>query len=369
MRVNIDQLEPGCILSEDIFLRTTMPLMRKKTVLTEENIHILKTFLVETAAVETKLINGKPFKPSKTIVDEKEKKKKQDEKPVTKTVAEQPFIDRYLEAVQKYKQLFITWQSGIKVDIWAVRQLFLNVFTENRPSKYELSQLHHYGTKTDYHYYHAVSVAILSASLGEKLNLSSGDIIQLGISGLLADCGMSKVPPKILNKKGSLTESENKEIKKHPLYSYQMLKDLPGISQNALQGVLQHHERLDGSGYPMGYQVDVIHHYAKIISVCDMYHAMTTERHYRSKQLPFKVLEQLHKDEFGKLDPIIVEKFISIINTISIGSQVRLTNGYLAEVIYVDQKEQMRPLVRLENGEMLDLKSETNEYIAEVIKQ
>ncbi|WP_280771278.1 HD-GYP domain-containing protein [Salipaludibacillus daqingensis] len=349
MNVNINELKKGCILTEDVWKRSNTPLMRKKTVLTDEHIRILNIYLVENVCVEAKLVNGKIFKPNKVIKDEKEEKPEKKE-----TVYEDSFLDRYLKAVQHYKKLFTNWQGGTKVDAYAVRKVFLPLF-EIEPSKDELMQLHHYTTKQDYIYYHSVAVSVYSYLLGKRMGLKNGEVIQLGLAGLLSDCGMSKLPFNVFEKKGSLTEEQYEEVKKHPIFGYRMLEEVPGFSKNALLGIIQHHEREDGSGYPLNVEADQLHHFAKIISVADVYHAMTSERHYRSKQSPYKVIASLKVDEFGRLDHRILNLFIDLMLDLSIGRKVRLNNGLVGEVLYKNAQHPTRPIVQIHGNDHLDL--------------
>src|SRR5690554_1330684 len=158
------------------------------------------------------------------------------------------------------------------------------------------------------------------------MKLSRGEIIQLGIAGLLADVGMARLPFKVFEKKGPISVQEYEEVKKHPITGYRLLENITGFSKGVLIGVLQHHEREDGTGYPMKIRGDKIHLFSKIIAICDIYHAMTCERPYRTKQSPYVVIESLHKNYFGKIDHIILNYFMKTMLDISIGKKVYLNN-------------------------------------------
>ena len=119
------------------------------------------------------------------------------------------------------------------------------------------------------------------------------DWFQIGLAGVLADSGMSRLNPNWLIKGTELTIQEFKEMKKHPTYSYQLVENITALTKAAKLAILQHHERLDGSGYPLGVKADKIHPYAKIIAIVDTYHAMTSERAYKPKKSPFKVMEEM----------------------------------------------------------------------------
>ncbi|ADU28301.1 HD-GYP domain-containing protein [Evansella cellulosilytica] len=354
MKVKIEYLIPGTILAEDIYKKTNTPIMKKKTVLTNELINILKIFMVPSVTIENKLENGSLFKANSVIVEDAKRK----------DTIEDPFIDRYLFAVQQFKKLFNHWQGGTKVDAFAVRKVFLPLYNKT-PKKEDLIQLHHYSNKNEYIYFHSVAVSVLSSLVGRKMGLSNGEVIQLGLSGLLSDCGMAKLPFNVFEKKGALTIDEYEQVKTHPLFGYRMLEDVAGFTKEALLGVLQHHEREDGSGYQYKLKSNKIHLFAKIISICDIYHAMTSERHYRTKKSPYKVIESLRKEHFGKIDHIVLHHFTQVILDLSIGTKVRLSSNDIGEIVFLDEKEPTRPTIKLENGNLFELTSHHDVYVEE----
>ncbi|QKS69601.1 HD-GYP domain-containing protein [Paenalkalicoccus suaedae] len=360
MHVTISELVPGCILSKDVYVKANKPLIKRKTVLTPEHIHVLSIFLVESVHTEPKLVNGASYRPKAVLEESKEERKS------PSSLSDQDsFLSRYLRAVHLYKKQFAHWQGGTKLDPYAMREIFLPLY-EKEVTKEQLMELHHYSDKDNYISYHAVAVGILSSLVGKKIGLSNAEVIQLGLAGLLADCGMARISFNVFNKASALTKSEYEEVKKHPVVSYRMLEEVPGFSKKAMLGVLQHHEREDGSGYPLSIKSNKLHQYGKIIAVVDAYHAMTVERRYRSKQTPYKVIESLLVDEFGKLDHTIVKEFVSMMLPIAIGQRVRLTNGSKGEIIYLNKELPTRPLIRLDSGEQFDLAGSMNIYIEEV---
>lgn len=361
MKVKPIQLEVGCILAKDINSFSNQTLMRKKTVLDEENIAVLKAFLVEVVEVEGTLVNGSPFKPKEILKNESSKYK-------SVKLENKSFMDIYLQTVQTYKKLFSSWQAGSKVDIFVIRKNLLALLEKLDKDPSEIITIHHYASKGDYLFHHAVSVGLLSAYLGRKLNYTKPEEIQLGIAGMLADSGMAKVPNGILDKKGPLTSTEFDEIKSHSLYSYQMIKDIPGVTDAMLLGVLQHHEREDGSGYPMAISSQKLHKFSKVIAVIDVFHAMTTERYYKQKQSPYKVLEAVMKDSFGKFDIKIVQALANLIANFSIGSRVRLNNGEICEVVFLEPSSPIRPMLKIEKREEFIVLANRNDlYIEEIL--
>ena len=362
MKVKPNQLQAGCILASDVKCLSNQVLMRKKTVLTEQYINVLKAFLVESVDAEATLVNGEPFTPQEVIEDEDKNAKKR------YTNKSNTFMDLYLQAVQTYKKLFQSWQAGIKVDILSIRKIVLPLLEKLDEQPKEMISIHHYSTKEDYIFHHAVSVGALAAFLGRKLHYKKAEEIQLGIAGMMADGGMAKIANHILEKKGPLSNSEFEEIKNHPLFSYQMIKEIPGVTDGVLLGVLQHHEREDGSGYPMALSSNKLHKFSRVIAVVDTFHAMTSERYHKSKQSPYKVIEEIEKDNFGKYDIKVVQLLCSLVTNFSLGTRVRLNNEEIGEVVFMEPHAPSRPMIKMEdNVEFIKLVNRSDLFIVEVI--
>lgn len=360
MRIRTNQLKEGCILASDVVSLTNIPIVPKDTIITHRNLDIIKVFMIKEVNVEPILVNGEPFKPSEVIKEEAEVKKVNEEMKGLSTI--------YLKAVQDYKRLFKGWQSGVAIDMPSVRAVLVPVIEGALETPREIFRLHHYSTKEDYLYHHSVTLAALSAVLGKSLNFPKGDCIQIGIAGAMCDCGMAKIDTKILDKKESLHRQEYDEVKKHPEYSYLMLKQVKILKDEVRKAVYQHHERIDGSGYPNGLTADYIHPYARIIAVSDVYHAMTSERNYRSKQSPFKVLESILQDQFGKFDHKVVDALTKVMTNFSSGTMVRLSNNEVGEIVFIEQNSPTRPMIKLEsNGEIIQLVNHRQLFIEEIL--
>jgi HD-GYP domain-containing protein (c-di-GMP phosphodiesterase class II) len=359
MKVKPAQLQKGCITAKDVEGAMDLPIIRENTVLTDELIDIIKKFLVNTVDVESVLANGEKFKPLEVI---------EEEKPVIDDLQDKEFFLLYLDAVKEYKRLFQSWQAGSRVEMLEVRIIFSPLFEKVIEQPEVLLQLHHYSNKEDYISHHSVYVGLLSAFLGHKLKLEKKDWLQIGFGGALADIGMTRVSPSILKKSGSLTSIEFEEIKKHPIHSYKMLKGVTGVSDSILLSVLQHHERYDGSGYPLGSSSSKINLFSQVIAVADVYHAMTSERYYRGKRAPFQVLEEIQIEQFGKFDVKVVQALIQSLVQISIGDKVRLSSGEEGEIIFIDPQTPTRPMVKLlKTKEMVQLSQRPTIHIEEIL--
>jgi HD-GYP domain-containing protein (c-di-GMP phosphodiesterase class II) len=362
LRVNVDNLIDGCILSDDVLSRTNRPIMVKKTVLSGHMIEVLKAFQVKEVEIEKTLVSGIPFEGPAIASDKKSASG------ASSLSSELTSIDLFLRAKQDFKKEFRSWQSGLQIDVSKVRAIIVPLIEQADINSSDIFHLHHYTTKNEYLYDHPLAVGIISAFIAQKLNYNKGDVTQIALAGCLSDCGMARVRQSVLNKNTTLTLEEYEEIKQHPTFSYQMIKNSPLLKDAAKIAILHHHERMDGSGYPFGEKAGRIHPYAKILSVADIFHAMTSERLYKPKHSPFKVLEMINEELFGEFDIAALKALSSAIMTFSIGSKIRLSDGQTAEIIFAEEKNPVRPLVRLEEtNEILALEKYRHLHIEEVI--
>ena len=213
---------------------------------------------------------------------------------------------------------------------------------------------------------HCVNVALLSSMLGTWLNFSKNDLTLLTYAAFLHDIGKTKVDPHVLNKSTKLTKSEFDEAKKHSIYSYELVKSIPYLDNSVSLGVLMHHERLDGSGYPLGLKEEKISTFAKIIGITDMFDAMTSDRSYSKKQNPFIVLEIMQHDCMGLLDYNYLSTFIKEMAIYYTGEMVKLSDGTVGKIIKIDLNNISKPLISVDSN-FIDLNKEKDLFIIELL--
>lgn len=229
-----------------------------------------------------------------------------------------------------------------------------------------LTQMRLLRKKDDYTFNHCLGVSILSVTLGKWLGYREDKLLELAIAGLFHDIGKLKIADEIVKKPGRLTKDECNEMKQHSYYGYEILKKLNKFSDDILQGVLQHHEKNDGSGYPNGLTGDEIHEYAKIISVCDIYHALTSDRVYKDKDSPLRTADYLRKESFRSLDPYITQVFLKNISKFYVGNKVLMSDGSTGIIIYVHPQDKTRPIVKVED-KFIDFLEERDLEILDII--
>jgi HD-GYP domain-containing protein (c-di-GMP phosphodiesterase class II) len=366
MKVHAKDLEVGCIVNQDIMGRTSLPILTRNTVIQKQHIKALWAFGISEVSVEKTKADGSLFRPANLISPNKEKE--QTETTSEQTGGSDQFIRTYLNSVQSFKRQFQQWQSGMSVDIAEMREVILPLTKMVAEESHLLYYINEYSSKTEYMYHHSIAVGIISAMLGKKLGLDAGNVNQIALAGVLADCGMSRISPLVLKKQTALTENEFKEIKMHTAHSYKMIKEASLLKPEAKLAIFQHHERIDGSGYPTKEKNERVHLYSQIVAISDVFHAMTSERLYRSKQPIFKVLEMIRRDLFGKFNFKVVNALLDLFGNLTTGTQIRLSSGQMAEVVFTKSNYQTRPIVRVvPSEEIIDLSTQTELYISAIM--
>ena len=225
--------------------------------------------------------------------------------------------------------------------------------------------LHNMRLVNDSIYAHSLNVGLISRMIGKWLKFNKEDLDTLTLAGLLHDIGKTKVPEEILNKKGKLTDEEYVIIKQHPQFGYDILKKQP-LNSHIKKAALMHHERGDGSGYPMGLTLDEIDDYANIIAIADVYDAMTAARTYRSPLCPFQVIAEFEKDGLQKYKPKYILTFLERIATTYQNNRVMLNDGTRAKIVLLNHNHLSKPLVQLDDGSCIDL-DKSSSYINSLI--
>lgn len=215
----------------------------------------------------------------------------------------------------------------------------------------------------DYTYYHSVNVGVLSIVVGVALGMNGADLYKLGLGALLHDIGKVFIDKAIIDKTDSLTPEEFEEIKKHPALGYEYLANANlNLPASGLIGVLQHHERMNGSGYPEGLSGEEIHRFSRIISIADVFDAMTSDRPYRPGMMPSEVMEFLMGGAGTLFDAELIYLFTRKVAAFPLGICVLLSNGLTAIVVENYEDCGLRPKVKIASSDAdpayLDLKND-----------
>lgn len=216
--------------------------------------------------------------------------------------------------------------------------------------------IHNMRQYDDLTYAHSLNVGLICYVFAGWLGMSEQDTKLALECGLLHDVGKLKIPEMIIKKPQKLTDNEFEVIKTHPIEGYKILQKHP-VSEHVKNAALMHHERCDGSGYPLGLKSNQIDKFAKIVSIADVYEAMTSVRIYRGCLCPFQVIAAFENEGLQKYDTKMIMTFLENIVNTYILNRVRLNNGMEGDIIFINKQHLSRPTIKCGN-QYIDLTKE-----------
>lgn len=240
-----------------------------------------------------------------------------------------------------------------------------NCLTRSPHTLLKLKRLMH---KDAYEIRHSVNVAMLSILISHWTGACKEQLGSVAIAAMLHDVGKVKIPLAVLNKPTALTADEFEIIRKHVLDGGRIIRKLERVNSFVLKGVMQHHERLDGSGYPTGLKEDAIHAVGRMIAIADTYDALTSNRIHEREISPYAACKILLSDSYnGKLDIKLTNHFVHAMLDFYIGSKVRLDSGEVGEVVLNNPYLVDKPLLKIGDA-YLDLAKTMNHTIVEMVQ-
>lgn len=346
MKVRADMLKEGWILSKPVLSKTENPIVEIGKELTNEDIEVIRAFLIndiEVDIAQKNEANSPELKPEHTSVE---------------------FISIYQDAMKLYRTHFVSWESGGALNIVDFRKILIPLidYIENTPIKKIPRPNVTLKDDKDKIIHHSLLCTLLATLIAQKLNYSKGDVIQIGVSAALCNAGFAKYHFK------SIVQLENSpDYKNHPMHSYRMVEKVQFLRDQMKIAILQHEERLDGSGYPLKLKATHINEYASILG---------TSAYYFNKVLfsnedlnDFQIIEHLNKECFGKFHPSVIDSINQIVINYQLGDKVLLSNGVLGIIVYQSQNDITRPVVKEENSDqVINLAKERKVFIQQILK-
>lgn len=358
----VDFLKPGMVLSGDLFSKEGIFIWPAKKPITPNLINELKSKNIKELFY-TKQVSKDLSEISPPMFSEEVK---QDAKVVVENVLKQLKDDKKIE-IQEVKRI--------------IEKIFHDMIQKLGKAVLNLSVVKNYD---EYTYVHSVNVCILSMFFSKFLGASDFVIKEIGTGALLHDVGKAKIPTSILYKPGELTEEEFTIMKKHPIIGYFAIKDEPTVSTYAKKIILFHHERFDGNGYPLGIKFDRIGRYPQIVSLADIFDALTSERPYKQGMSISQALNFIMKKSGSYFEPVLAQKFIieisklySLPSPYAIGSFVLLNTGEKGIIMQKSSEYTMKPTILIIENSLgrntskvkLNLELDPHRYIVKVITE
>ena len=249
------------------------------------------------------------------------------------------------EAQKVIHQVMSEVRFGQSVKMEAVKNVVEEITDSVFRNQDALIYLSRIKQKDTYTFQHSVSVCVLMISFSKEINIDRETINWIGIGALLHDIGKMMIPLEILNKPGTLTEDEFNKMKEHVALGTKTLSQTPGMDPSAIRMVAEHHERLDGRGYPEGLEGESISLFGQMVAITDVYDAMTSDRVYRQAVSPSEVLKNFLAWSKVQFKEELVQRFIKTVGIYPVGTLVRLGNDHLALVTAQGRKDLLHPVV------------------------
>ncbi len=321
-RLTLDRLKPGMEVARTIYNADGRVLLQIGIILDENYIRRLKEIDVLSVYIKDGII---------------------DDVEIPEVISEETRI----KTIKEIKQNFMALEKSRKLNTGAVKSLVDNILDEILYNSNVLVSLTDIQAFDDYTYGHSVNVCVLSIMTGITMGYNALKLRELALGALLHDIGKTKIDKSIINKPDDLTKAEYEEIKRHPQYGFDILRDYPEISLLSAHVAFQHHERWDGRGYPRGMTGENIHEYARITAAADVYDALMADRPYRPSYTVSQALTVLKRMAGIHLDKNVVLALIANIAVYPIGTLVELNTGNIGVVVDINKEYPTKPVLRI----------------------
>ncbi len=258
-----------------------------------------------------------------------------------------PIDVKHQKMIDDTKEVFRNIRETGELDLERIKHNVEEALPDMIRNNDVLMRLNQLKESDDYTFQHSLRVSILATMIGKWLGYSQEELIELGEAGLLYDIGKMNIPDFIVKKEENVNAEEFELIKKHAQFGYSILLKTKGVSSNIKYAALHHHERMDGSGYPLRLRENQIHDFAKIIMVCDVFDAMITDRPYRKGISPLLAADYLSWSSGKLFDAEVCYIFVKKLSEYYVGKQVKLSTGEMGKIIFIDHNYPTRPLVQV----------------------
>ncbi len=341
----VTRLEEGMIVGRTVYTSDGRPLLRRGMVLEKRHIERLLKIGIPVIYIEEKAVED--IKAEDLIMDK------------VRTMAVQE-ARRIVLKVRKEGKFYNKRVSEIDIseDIERVKSVVNSLLGEVFRTKQAVYSFIDIRSLDDFLYGHMVNTAVLGMMTGLTLGYKTDKLFCLGLGIFLHDIGKALLDDTLLSAQKLLEEERNPLIRRHPVTGYELLKNVQGVSLLAAHVVYQHHERVDGKGYPRGLTGSQIHEFAKIAAVANVYDILVSGAPFQPRVKPNEAVEALMGMSGTFFDKDVVEAFLKNVAVYPVGTTVRLSTGEIAVVSQVKRGLPTRPVVKIvrsSKGEELDL--------------
>ena len=329
-RIDLRRAKPGMVLAAPVLSETGRVIINEDVALTEAMLQNLSAWQIHSLSIW-------------------------EEETLPKQFSVSHFAGEYENTVQLVDGAFASMRFCGELPLAEIQQTVVGSvlqMTDTIGAMHHLQAMRRLG---EYTIHHSVGVSVICGVLGKWMEYEGTALRDLVLAGLLHDIGKTQVPEELLAKPDKLTAEEMAQMQRHSALAIELLRKTETATMDVVLAILQHHERMDGSGYPNGLRGDQIHPYARILAVADLYDAVTNERPFQQRTSPFGAARLIAGDMYDKLDTATSATFLEHLRDYFTGCQVRLSDGRLAEVVMIGRDYTFQPVVKTQDGKFIDI--------------
>lgn len=364
-RIKTAELIPGYVLAEDVYSFNGQLILTKGLVLTDKIITRLEFYSITSVRVEDEM--SAVTEESAPEVDLSSIKEELHSQAIKNSEEYAAFKKSFDESISGFKSSIndiVELNAPINTD--TLLDSTKDLISRGKNSSFStMDMLHNMRQYDDLTFAHSMNVALICNVFAGWLKMSQDETDMATLCGLLHDLGKLKIPDTIIKKPDKLSDDEYQLVKTHPIEGYQILR-AQNVDPHIANSALMHHEKCDGSGYPLKLTGDKIDKFAKIVAIADVYDAMTSARIYRGPMCPFRVIELFENEGLQKYDAHFILTFLENVCNTYLHYNVQLSDGRIGKVIFINKNILSRPLIQCDN-EIIDLADKKDLHIEQIL--
>ena len=347
--VSVEDLKPGMLLARTIVNSDMVVVLSEDTLLTKAHITRLTFLNIPVVYIKDEYELNQNYQTVTAIFNRGN-----------------AFIKEYESVVQEARSIFAEAGKSGQIPLESTETMVQDKLAPLSKNSGVIDYVYDLNHRASDIYNHSLRVSILAGVIAKWMHFDHAKISDIILAGFLHDIGKTKFPQRLLDKNVNTLQGEDYEAYiQHTVDGHHILNNVPGLSEGVKLAAMQHHERMDGSGFPFNCNGADIHEYARIIMIADLYDNITTEREGYIKQTPFAAIAQLTRNMFTSLDPTVCVPVLTHIKDAFLGSRVTLNNGEKGTIAAYPNDFAAHPIISISNDEILNLNEHPELMITE----
>lgn len=347
--VSVEDLKPGMLLARTIVNSDMVVVLSEDTLLTKAHITRLTFLNIPVVYIKDEYELNQNYQTVTAIFNRGN-----------------AFIKEYESVVQEARSIFAEAGKSGQIPLESTETMVQDKLAPLSKNSGVIDYVYDLNHRASDIYNHSLRVSILAGVIAKWMHFDHAKISDIILAGFLHDIGKTKFPQRLLDKNvNTLQGADYEAYIQHTVDGHHILNNVPGLSEGVKLAAMQHHERMDGSGFPFNCNGADIHEYARIIMIADLYDNITTEREGYIKQTPFAAIAQLTRNMFTSLDPTVCVPVLTHIKDAFLGSRVTLNNGEKGIIAAYPNDFAAHPIISISNDEILNLNEHPELMITE----